>query len=219
MAGYANLLHSNWDLLSPQAAQGYAERIDSIAQRLSTLVEDILDFSRLQSGKGAGASDVVLDLAETVGQVLDEQPDLAPEHRVVYQPSAGLAVSGSRQAVERVVANLVGNAAKYSEAGSTIQVSTRSLDGRAELVVEDEGPGIPADQREQVFSPFYRGSGDEVVRTRGAGLGLAIVAEFAATMSGRARVEEAAGGGASFVVSYPTAAADPIETGATHVQA
>jgi signal transduction histidine kinase len=220
LAGYANLLHSGWDDLAPQVARGYAERVDSIAQRLHVLVEDILDFSRLQSGSGPGAVATILDLAETVERVLDEQAELAPDHHVVHEPGPGLRVSGSRQAVERVVTNLVGNAAKYSDAGGTIRVLTREVDGHAELVVEDEGPGIPADQREQVFSPFYRGSGDEVVRTRGAGLGLAIVAEFAASMGGHVRVDEASGGGASFVVSYPIAAPDPLlETGLTHVQA
>jgi signal transduction histidine kinase len=220
LAGYANLLYSSWDSLAPDAARSHAERIDRIAQRLNILVEDILDFSRLQSGRGPAADDAVLDLGEAVGLVLQEQSDIAPNHDLRYHPGSDLPVSGSRQAIERVVTNLVGNAAKYSDAGSVILVSTRRVDGHAELVVEDEGPGIPADQREQVFSPFYRGSGDEVVRTRGAGLGLAIVAEFAATMSGRARVEDAASGGASFVVSYPIVAEDrAIETGGIHVQA
>lgn len=220
MAGYANLLEANWEMLTPAEARGYVERIDNIAQRLSLLVEDILDFSRLQSGKGPDASAVVLDLSATVGQVLDDQPDLAGDHHVVYEPGPELPVSGTRHAVERVLTNLVGNAAKYSEPGTTIRIRTFAEDGQAELAVDDEGPGIPAGQREQVFSPFYRGAGDEVVRTRGAGLGLAIVTEFAASMGARVRVEEAEGGGASFVVSYPIAADDPpLETGAHHVQA
>jgi signal transduction histidine kinase len=220
MAGYANLLSSNWDRLAPEDARGYAHRVDSIAQRLSRLVEDILDFSRLQAGNGPDVGALVLDLAEVVGQVLDEQADLAPEHNVVFRPSPDLQVRGSRQAVERVVTNLVGNAAKYTDPGSTITVLTRRASGKAELVVADEGPGIPADQREHVFSPFYRGPGDEVVHTRGAGLGLAIVVEFAASMGGRARVEEAEGGGASFVVSYPIILSDPVmDSGVAHVQA
>jgi len=219
IAGYANLLHSSWDALEADAARGYAERVDSIAQRLNRLVEDILDFSRLQSGNSPDTGATLLDLAETVGQMLDDQPDLAPEHTVHYLPGQGLSVRGSRQAVERVLTNLVGNAAKYADAGTTIRVITREAGGHAELVVEDEGPGIPADQRDQVFSPFYRGSGDAVVRTRGAGLGLAIVSEFAASMGGLVRVDEAEGGGASFVVSYPIAVSEPVEPGRTHVQA
>lgn len=221
LAGYANLLHSNWDQLPPDDARTYAGQVDSIASRLSTLVEDILDFSRLQSGNGLVAGVVPLDLSDAVGQVLEEQADLVAHHHLVYEPGAGLRISGSRQAIERVLTNLVGNAAKYSDAGSTIRVTTREADGCAELVVADEGPGIPADQRGQVFSPFYRGPGDEVVRTRGAGLGLAIVTEFAAAMGGQVRLEEADSGGASFVVSYPIVSADSVndpEPGVTHVE-
>ena len=220
LAGYADLLHSSWDRLSAEEGRSHAERIDTIAQRLSSLVEDILDFSRLQSGNRSGAAASVLDLSETVRQVLDEQPELAPEHEVIYLPSPGLRVSGTAHAVERVLMNLVGNAVKYSDPGRTIRVLTRESGGRAELVVEDEGLGIPADQREQVFSPFYRGQGDEVVRTRGAGLGLAIVTEFAASMGGQVRVEEAESGGARFVVAYPIVQSEPVlDPGATHVQA
>ncbi len=220
MAGYANLLHDNWDQLTPADARAYAAHVDSIAKRLSTLVEDILDFSRLQSGNGLAAGAVLLDLADVVGQVLDEQTDLVADHHLIYQPGTGLQVSGSRQAIERVLTNLVGNAVKYSDPGSTIRVSTREAEGCAELVVADEGPGISADQREQVFSPFYRGSGDEVVRTRGAGLGLAIVAEFAAAMGGHVRLDEAETGGASFSVAYPIVTTDAVvdpEPGVSHV--
>lgn len=224
LAGYAGLLHSTWDRLSAEEGRGYAERVDTIAQRLSSLVEDILDFSRLQSGNRSAAEASVLDLSETVAQVLDEQSEMAPEHQVVYLPSPGLRVSGTQHAVERVLMNLVGNAVKYSDPGRTIRVLTREFGGRAELVVEDEGIGIPADQREQVFSPFYRGAGDQVVRTRGAGLGLAIVTEFAASMGGQVRVDEADGGGARFVVSYPLVLSEPVpeadlDPGVTHVQA
>ncbi|MCW2856893.1 MAG: His Kinase (Phospho-acceptor) protein [Marmoricola sp.] len=216
ITGYAGLLSSHWDSLNQDQAREYAERIDSIAQRLNRLVEDILDFSRLESGTGIGLEATVLDLGDTVAQVLAEQPDLAADHNLRCRPTPGLLVNGTRQAIDRVVTNLVGNAAKYSDAGSTIQVFLRKTDTDVELVVEDDGPGIPVDEREQVFSPFYRGPGDQVLRTRGAGLGLAIVSEFAASMGGRVRVGDAPGGGASFIVSYPTVVPDP---GAADVQA
>ena len=203
ISGYANLLHSSWDQLSPERARDYAERVDSIAQRLNGLVEDMLDFSRLQTANRAGVATEVLDLGATVETVLAEQADLAPDHRLRCDPVRDLRVSGSRRAVERVLVNLVGNAAKYSDPGSEIRVLVRENEGRAELVVEDDGPGIPAEERARIFSPFYRGHGDEVLRTRGAGLGLAIVAEFAASMDGVASVDQADSGGASFVVSYP----------------
>ena len=205
ITGYAQLLATSWDSLSSEEARLYAEQVDSNAQRLGALVEDLLDFSRLERGAGVVAADSVLDLGEVVTRILDEQPDLAPDHQVVHQTARGLGVAGSLQAVERVVSNLVGNAAKYSPAGTVIRVSVTENRGRAELAVDDEGPGVPQAEREQVFTRFFRGRGDSVVATRGAGLGLAIVSEFAATMGGQVSVTSADSGGARFVVSYPLA--------------
>jgi signal transduction histidine kinase len=205
ITGYAQLLASSWDSLTSDQARLYAEQVDSNARRLGALVEDLLDFSRLERGAGVTAPDSVLDLGQVVTRILDEQPDLAPDHEVRHQAEPGLTVAGTEQAVERVVSNLVGNAAKYSPAGTVIRVSLTSEHGFAQLTVDDEGPGVPAAERAQIFSRFFRGRGDSVVATRGAGLGLAIVSEFAASMGGRASVTSADGGGARFVVTYPLA--------------
>ncbi len=139
---------------------------------------------------------------------IEDRSDLAPDHRVVHDVAQGLRVLGSAQAVERVVSNLVGNAEKYSPAGTTILVSVRESHGLVDLVVDDEGPGVPAAEREQIFSRFFRGGGDAVVSTRGVGLGLAIVREFAASMGGEVSVASSDSGGARFVVSYPQV--DPV---------
>jgi signal transduction histidine kinase len=208
ITGYAQLLATSWDSLSPEEARTYAEHVDSNAQRLGALVEDLLDFSRLERGVGAMSDDAVLDLGKVVSRILDEQPDLAPDHQVLHQTTLGLGVAGSLQAVERVLTNLVGNAAKYSPAGTVIRVSVAENRGRVELAVDDEGPGVPKAEREQVFTRFFRGRGDAVVATRGAGLGLAIVNEFAATMGGQVSVTSADSGGARFVVSYPLDASE-----------
>ncbi|MET0999993.1 MAG: HAMP domain-containing sensor histidine kinase, partial [Marmoricola sp.] len=207
ITGYAQLLASSWDSLAPEEGRMFAEQIDSNAQRLGTLVEDLLDFSRLERGAGVVGADTVLDLGEVVGHILDEQPDLAPDHQLQQHVVPGLHVAGTLQAVERVVCNLVGNAAKYSPTGTVIRVSVTEQRGGVQLAVEDEGPGVPQAERELVFTRFFRGKGDSVVATRGAGLGLAIVSEFAATMGGQVSVSSAEGGGARFVVSYPLAAA------------
>ncbi|MET0838832.1 MAG: HAMP domain-containing sensor histidine kinase [Marmoricola sp.] len=216
ITGYAQLLATNWDTLSSEEARMFAEQVDSNAQRLGALVEDLLDFARLERGAGVMGADSVLDLGEVVARILDEQPDLAPDHQVLHQTIQGLGVAGSWQAVERVVSNLVGNAAKYSPAGTVIRVTVKERRGRAELTVDDEGPGVPPAEREQVFTRFFRGRGDSVVATRGAGLGLAIVSEFAATMAGQVSVTSADGGGARFVVSYPLAGPPEISVEGAH---
>jgi signal transduction histidine kinase len=209
IAGYSQLLATSWEDLSPEEVRTFAGQVDSNAQRLGALVEDLLDFSRLERGAGVVEADSVLDLGEVVTRILDEQPDLAPDHQVVHHAAGELGVAGSVQALERVVSNLVGNAAKYSPAGTVIRVSVRENRGRAELTVDDEGPGVPPAEREQIFTRFFRGRGDSVTATRGAGLGLAIVSEFAATMGGQVSVTSSDSGGARFVVSYPLA--NPVE--------
>jgi signal transduction histidine kinase len=206
ITGYAQLLATSWDSLSSEEARMFAEQVDSNARRLGALVEDLLDFSRLEQGAGVVATDSVLDLGAVVTRILEEQPDLARDHQVLHQSVPGLDVAGSEQAVERVLSNLVGNAGKYSPAGTVIRVSVRENRGRVELAVDDEGPGVPVGEREQVFTRFFRGRGDSVTATRGAGLGLAIVTEFAASMGGKVSVTSADSGGARFVVSYPLAA-------------
>ncbi|CAN5444085.1 hypothetical protein BH09ACT12_BH09ACT12_11010 [soil metagenome] len=206
VAGYANLLQANWENLAPEQARSLVERVDRSAQRLTRMVEDLLDFSRLEQGKPPDEEHEVLDLGEVVDQVLREQRDLAPEHQVTYRPATGVLVKGSRQALERVVTNLVGNAAKYSPAKTEIRTQVQVVGGQAHLVVEDDGPGIAAADRDRIFSRFYRGHGDEVTRTRGTGLGLAIVTEFAASMGGTVDVGESDSGGARFVVTFPLVA-------------
>jgi signal transduction histidine kinase len=205
ITGFARMLSSKWDDLTPEQGRMYADRVDRNAQRLGLLVEDLLDFSRMEQGIGSETSTQMLDLGEVVGRILAEQPHLASDHELVQRLARGVIVRGAAQAIERVVSNLVSNAAKYSPVGTTIRVLVGKMDGRAMLAVEDEGPGVPAPEREQIFSRFFRGKGDAVINTRGAGLGLAIVSEFAASMGGKVSVTAAPSGGARFVVSYPIA--------------
>jgi signal transduction histidine kinase len=205
ISGFAELLSAHVETLSAQKVREYAARIDATAQQLGSLVENLLDFSRMERGiVGQGEQDD-LDLGDTVRRILDEHRDLSAQHEVLVATAPGLVVRGTEHAVERVLTNLVGNAAKYSPAGTTIRVHVREEGGKAVLHVDDEGAGVAPADRDQVFSRFYRGSGDAVTNTRGAGLGLAIVHEFAASMGGVASVTEAPSGGARFTVRFPLA--------------
>ncbi len=202
VVGYANMLTDNWDGLDRETGLLYAQRVESNAQRLGALVENLLDFARLEQGRPFTGEKELLDLGVEVRSLIEGQPDLTPDHELVVAVEPGLVVAGSTLAIDRVVTNLVGNAAKYSPAGTTIRVRVEGGDA-AHLIVDDEGPGIPQHEREQVFSRFFRGGGDEVTRTRGAGLGLSIVSEFATFMDGAVSIGTALGGGARFEVTYP----------------
>ena len=205
ISGFAELLATHVENLQPDKIRDYATRIDATAQQLASLVENLLDFSRMERGVLGRQEQEDVDLGECVESILEEHQDLSSHHEVLPSSEPGLVVRGSEHAVERVLTNLVGNAAKYSPAGTTIRVIVREEGGKAVIHVDDEGPGVAPGDREQVFSRFYRGSGDAVVNTRGAGLGLAIVHEFAASMGGVASVTESPSGGARFTVRFPLA--------------
>jgi signal transduction histidine kinase len=100
------------------------------------------------------------------------------------------------------VENLVVNATRHTPAGTTVWVGVRRQDGGVLLVVEDEGPGVPPELREQVFEPFRKGR-NVADHAPGSGIGLALVARFATLHGGRAWVEDRQGGGASFRVFLP----------------
>jgi two-component system, NtrC family, sensor histidine kinase HydH len=104
--------------------------------------------------------------------------------------------------VERIVENLVVNAAKHTQAGTTIWVRVQRQRGGVLLLVEDEGPGVPAQQREQIFQPFQQGR-NVADHAPGSGIGLALVDRLANLHGGRAWVQERPGGGASFRVFLP----------------
>jgi len=104
--------------------------------------------------------------------------------------------------VEQIMKKLVVNAARHTAAGTTIWVGVQPQDGGVLLLVEDEGPGVPAQLRERIFQPFHKGR-NIADHPPGSGIGLALVAQFASLHGGRAWVQDRPGGGASFRVFLP----------------
>jgi signal transduction histidine kinase len=204
IVGFSALLLDEWDDLDLVQGRMFLERVVSNARELESLIEQLLDFARLERGVRP-TDDELLDLGAGIEGILAARPELAAQHRLESDLAPGCMIRGSAAAMERIVTNLVGNAGKYSPPGTRILVTVRRDAGRITLIVDDEGPGVPAEDREHVFSRFYRGHGTPVTSTRGAGIGLAIVAEYAACMAGTATVADAPGGGARFVVTFPAA--------------
>jgi signal transduction histidine kinase len=217
IVGFSALLLQHWDTMNPDQRRKLIERVHANSQRLEALTEQLLDFAQLERGLPRG-EDLVIDLSRVVEQILADQPELAGGHTIDTYLASRCLIRGSRPALERIVTNLVGNAAKYSPAGTRITVSVQPEDDRAVLLIDDEGPGVPEADRERIFSRFYRGRGDSVTSTRGAGVGLAIVAEYAASMSAAVTVRSAPTGGARFTISFPAVGRPPAgDTGSrTH---
>jgi two-component system sensor histidine kinase KdpD len=169
--------------------------------RLARLVDNLLDMSRLQAGALAMVSrSVALD--EVVPLALD---DLGPTGRgvVVDVPDDLPEVLADPGLLERVIANLVSNAVRYSPPGTTPLVSGSSLGDRVELRIIDRGPGIPPAELDRVFAPFQRlGDTDN---TAGVGLGLALSRGLTEAMGGALTPEDTPGGGLTMVVALPAA--------------
>ncbi|HEX4903053.1 MAG TPA: HAMP domain-containing sensor histidine kinase [Acidimicrobiales bacterium] len=202
ISGLATLLAQRWEDLGDGERQTFAERIATNANALNTLVQDLLDFARLERGDLRLVQEPV-DLSATVVGLLERLSSVWSEHRVEPRIDDDVAVLGDPSALERVVTNLVSNAIKFSPPGETVTVTVREAGGSALLVVDDAGPGVPEHERDKIFVRFFRGTDDAVVRTRGVGIGLSVVQDFVAQMGGAVRVEDSPAGGARFVVELP----------------
>jgi signal transduction histidine kinase len=167
---------------------------------LQQLVESLLFLARLESEGSVPNEPVDLD-----DLVLDESQRLRARCRVgVDVTSVGAArTAGDAAQLARAIANLAGNAERH--AGSQVTFELREQDGRCELVVADDGPGIPPDQRDEVFKRFTRLDEARSRDAGGSGLGLAIVHDIVTRHAGTVRVEDAPSGGARFVVDLPRA--------------
>ena len=172
---------------------------------LGYLAASLLDVSRLQAGALA-VFPRPADLGEIVAGSLD---GLGPQGRMVLAdiPSGLGEVMADPALLERVIANLVGNALRYSPAASPPLVTARADGDRVELCVVDHGMGIPEADRKRVFLPFQRlgGPGDRT----GVGLGLVVSRGLAEAMGGTVEPQETPGGGLTMVVSLPAAPPRP----------
>jgi PAS domain S-box-containing protein len=168
------------------------------ARKLTGLVSDLLDMERLAQGQLEPRLSPV-DVGGLVQRVVRETDVLGRRDVKVDAPPVTIAVDDSM--VERIVENLLGNAAKHTGPEATVWVRVFPIDGGIVIAVEDDGPGVPGDLREALFEAFRRGPGARDVA--GLGLGLSIVARFAELHGGHAWVEDREGGGASFRVLLP----------------
>ena len=172
-----------------------ASRIAQNARKLDRIVTDLLDLDRLT--RGILAPDFLeVDLGELVSR-LAESSDLMEGHTLELAAGPLLMVADATM-VERIVENLLANAAKHTPEGSRVWVRVERTEEGAQIVVEDDGPGVPVGEREGIFEAFRQG--ESGIEGGGAGVGLALVASFAQLHDGRAWVEDRPGGGASFHV-------------------
>jgi PAS domain S-box-containing protein len=209
--GFALTLEKHWATLAPETIDETVAELVEAARRLDRLLADLLDVEQLRRGLVALRRERV-DVRELVERVVAE---CRLDDRQVVVECEPVVAEVDRAKLERIVENLVVNAHKHTPAGAPIEVRLAARGRDLLLVVEDQGPGIPDEFKEVVFETFNRGP-NILATTPGAGIGLSLVARFAAVHDGRSWVEDRPGGGASFRVLLPdcvSEAAQPAEVG------
>lgn len=188
----------------PDAQRREDEMMLRNARLLYRHVSDLLDIAKLESGN-MRLDYARLDVAWLVRTLASQFDSLAKEQAIDLrvEASTSVIVDADAEKLQRIVLNLLSNALKFTPEGGRIEVRVGGDDNGAVIEVQDNGPGVPLEQREVVFERFRQIDGSAQRRFGGTGLGLAIVKEFAELHGGRVGLEEAAGGGALFSVSLP----------------
>jgi two-component system sensor histidine kinase SenX3 len=202
--------HANVD---PEAVERFAARMQAEAQRLSQLVQELIDLSRLESDDPLKEPEAI-SLDDVVATGLDRIRELAEAREIELRITGehGLKVYGSPAQVSMALGNLVENAVNYSLGGTTVTVSVRRAGSLAEIAVVDQGIGIPAAEQERIFERFYRVDPARSRATGGTGLGLSIVKHVARNHGGDVRVLSTPGTGSTFTLRLPllTTASGPV---------
>lgn len=204
IVGFAEGLVTRWDTIDEQERREIVRRIYDNASTLRLLVDSLLDFGQLEQAQLTLTPENIA-LSPEVTRLVGQLESIAARHRLEVDCEVPVVVRVDRTALARIVHNLVSNAVKFSPAGGRIKVATRADETGGLLVVEDEGPGISPDERERIFDRFYRSAAEQGGRTRGLGIGLALVRALSEALGGSSGIEDADGGGARFWVRFPRA--------------
>lgn len=175
-------------------------RVARNATAMSMMIDQLLDYSRIE----AGAARLVakpMRLSRATARCLDSLRDVLHTHDIRVSVPDDVCVSADEHAFERVLGNLLTNAAKFSPRDTTIDVEARTRDVDVVVAVTDRGAGIPTEELPHLFARFFRGSA--AAGTHGTGIGLSIVQRYVEMMGGRVWVESREGSGSTFSFSLP----------------
>jgi two-component system phosphate regulon sensor histidine kinase PhoR len=202
LAGYGEALADS--VGDPVRVREIAAVIRRQSARMSALVRDLLDLSRLES-EGFGPELAVVEIEPLVRELADSRAREAREKGLELETTveAGLTVRGDRRLLYQALENLVENALRYVPGGRQVRVEGRRVPGGIELTVADDGDGIPREDQSRIFERFYRVEKGRARTSGGTGLGLAIVKHVAEAHGGRVELDSAPGRGATFRITLP----------------
>jgi two-component system sensor histidine kinase SenX3 len=200
------LADTSADDVDAELVRRIAERMVDESHRVAHTIDDLMELSRIELGEEP-IRDFV-DVVDIVDGAIERVRPLAEVRRIdvaTLEVPLGVRVIGDRRQLVSALGNLVENAVKYSESGSAVQVRVRVEGSLAELMVVDNGIGIPASDHDRIFERFYRVDKARSRDTGGTGLGLSIVRHVATNHGGDVLVSSEEGEGSTFVLRIPTA--------------
>jgi signal transduction histidine kinase len=200
--GYLELINEDTNLTEEQSR--FLETIDRNAQRLQRVVGDLLFVAQVEAGK-LSLEDGDVDLNSVVEEAADAARPVAGAKSISLVVDLGELpeIRGDRARLAQVLDNFISNAIKFTATGGSVSVATRVFQDNVEIIVSDNGMGIPANELPLLFQRFFRAERATSGAIPGTGLGLAIAKAIVTAHGGRIRVESEDGGGTTFQILLP----------------
>jgi signal transduction histidine kinase len=199
----ATLLHRQLARQGLQASAPALSRMETQINTITRLVEELLDVSKIQTGKLEYRQETV-DLDALLWEIAETMQQAHPSHRILVRGAVRVSLIGDRDRLGQVFTNLLGNAIKYSPDAESVEMELSASPETVTIRVRDHGLGIQQEQRDKIFERFYRATGPNPRAIPGLGMGLYIVAEIVKSHGGTITVDSTVGKGSTFTVTFPT---------------
>lgn len=178
------------------------ERMDIQINKLTSLINDLLDTSKIENGQLSFNKELFI-VNELVSEIIADMQPLCLTHKIVFKNDKAASVYADRERMRQVIANFISNSIKYSAHGKKIIISVERKEDKVVCSVQDFGKGINAEEHQKIFERFYRVSGPNLNTFPGLGLGLFICKEVIEKNGGRIGVMSEEGKGSTFYFELP----------------
>jgi PAS domain S-box-containing protein len=210
----STLLSDTEGYYDKETQREFYQIIDQECDRLTRLISDLLNVSRIEAGRALDLNLQPMDFGALVAKVISVQSSYVTEHKLVKEVDSGLpTIIGDEDKVDQVLTNLVNNAIKYSPKGGEIKVKAWEEGAAIHCYVSDQGMGIPKDHLPKVFDRFHRVDTRDTRKVGGTGIGLFLVKHLIEAHGGRIWVESEVGVGSTFHFTLPKSPPDAEEGG------
>ncbi|MEN6581479.1 MAG: ATP-binding protein, partial [Armatimonadota bacterium] len=200
----STLLQDTEGFYDPDTVHEFYTIIDQECDRLTRLISDLLNVSRIEAGRALDLNPVPVDIPVIVDKVVAAQKSYTNKHEFAIDLDPDIpTIVGDMDKIDQILTNLTNNAVKYSPNGGTITVSGRKMDGVVRMCVADQGMGIPKDHLAKVFDRFHRIDNRDTRKVGGTGIGLYLVKHLVEAHGGKIWVESEAGEGSQFIFELP----------------